>query len=382
MFKNDDLMFEILSNKGSDRIRWTNLLENVHNKDIYFTPEYMELFENSSDNASQNFGGEPKLAIFGNDENYILYPFFKRSISQLDFYKQLTLNYGELYDIITPWYFSGMLYKISNAKQSNQTFVENITNLFLISFNKYCINQNIISEFMRLHPFISDYKLLQYVDNGVKKSSDVVYVNLDLDKCSIFENFKKSNRNCISKCKRNNVRVFQSTDNYYIAEFYRLYIANMERLNADNKYYFSKSFLYNIFELLQQNSTLFVAEYEGRVIAISLFIYKYGFVHYYLSASDSKFNKLCPVNLIIYEAIMWAKKQGYKIFELGGGYKLNDDLYKFKSSFSKDSVDFCTYSKIHNEKIYQILCNARNEYDRINGCSDSINSEYFPAYRR
>lgn len=375
-------MFEILSNRGLDRIRWTNLLENVHNKDIYFTPEYMELFENSSDNISKNFGGEPKLALFGNDENYILYPFFKRSICQLDFYKQLALNYGELYDIITPWYFSGMLYKISNSKQFDPLFLKKFTSRFLIEFNEYCINQNIISEFMRLHPFSDNCKLLQCLGSEVKKSNDVIYVNLELDESRIFKNFKKSNRNCISKSKRNNVRVFQSTDNYYIAEFYRLYTTNMERLNADEKYYFSKPFFDKIFESLQKNSTLFVAEYAGSVIAVSLFIYKYGFVHYYLSASDSNFNKLCPINLIIYEAIMWAKEKGYQILELGGGYKLNDNLYKFKSSFSKDSVDFCTYSKIHNEKIYQILCNARNEYDRINGCSDSINSEYFPAYRR
>lgn len=382
MFKNNNWVFEILNNRGLDLIRWNNLLENVQYNDIYFTSEYMELFENTSDNISKNFGGEPILAFFGNDNDYILYPFFRRAIHQLDFYKSLALNHGELYDIISPWYFSGILYQTSNSKKLNPTFYNDIIKQFMAEFNKYCINQNIISEFMRLHPFINDCKLLQSSLSNVKKSNDVVYVNLGLDKNIIFENLKKSNRNCISKSKRNNVRVFQSTDRYYIDEFYRLYTNNMERLNADEKYYFPKSFFFNIFDLLDKNSTLFVAEYYGRVIAISLFMYKYGFVHYYLSASDSNFNKLCPINLIVYEAIMWAKENGYKIFELGGGYKSNDSLFKFKSSFSKDNVDFCTYTKIHNEKIYQILCNARDEYDRINGCPTNINSDYFPAYRK
>jgi hypothetical protein len=381
MFSNKCFKFEILNSRGSDLIRWNELLENVAAKDIYFSPEYMELFGNTHDEESKNFGGEPQLAFFGDEEHFILYPFFKRQICQLDFYKELSLNYGQLYDIVSPWYFSGMLYHTDPHKFDDQLLAD-LTNRFLAKFNDYCVSNNIVSEFMRLHPFINNGKLVQSLDGTVKKSSDVVYIDLSVDAKKIHENFTKPNRNCISKSKRNNVHVFLSTDAYYIDEFYRLYTSNMDRLNASKKYYFSQLFFYNLFKLLSGNSTLFVAEYDGKVIAASLFIYKYGFVHYYLSASDPNFNKLCPVNLIIHEAIMWAKEKGNRILELGGGYDLNDSLSKFKSSFSKDSIDFYTYSKIHNGHMYKLLCDARDEYDRINGNPENIRSNYFPAYRR
>lgn len=380
MFSNRCFRFEILNSRESDLVRWNELLKNVAAKDIYFSPEYMELFGNTLDAESKNFGGEPQLAFFGDEEYFILYPFFKREICRLDFYKELPLNYGQLYDIVSPWYFSGMLYHTRSHK-SDDRLLADLTNRFLLKFNDYCRSNNIVSEFMRLHPFINN-ELIPCLGANVKKSSDVIYIDLSADVKKIVGNFTKANRNCISKSKRNNVRVFLSTDAYYVDEFYRLYTNNMDRLNASKKYYFSKPFLYKLFKLLSGNSTLFIAEYDGKVIAASLFIYKYGFVHYYLSASDPDFNKLCPVNLIIHEAILWAKENGNRILELGGGYSLNDSLYKFKSSFSKDSIDFYTYTKIHNEHIYKLLCDARDEYDRINGNPENIRSGFFPAYRR
>lgn len=379
MFNNELFRFEILNDHDSDLVRWRNLLKKVVDKDVYSSPEYMGLFRNSRDEESENFGGEPKLAFFGNDEFFLLYPFFKRQICKLDFCKGLAFNCDCFYDIVSPWYYGGMLYHTTDKRKEDLIL---LTNEFRGRFNSYCQENNIVSEFMRLHPFINHDILVQCLGMNSKKLKDIVCINLNSDVSEIVENFKKSKRKGIAKSRRNNVRVFLSSDAYYINEFHRLYTNNMDKLKANKKYYFSKFFLDKLFEVLYDNSTLFVAEYDGKVIASSLFIFKHGFVHCYLSASDPNFNRLHPISLIIYEATIWAKENGNKILELGGGYKLNDSLYKFKSSFSKDTVELYAYTKIHNEHIYKMLCDAREEYGRIKSHSESALCDYFPVYRK
>lgn len=373
--------FEILQNTESDRIRWNYLLGRVKNKDVYFMPEYMELFQNAPPEVSRNFGGEAILAFYGNDDVFIIYPFFKRPVHELEFYKAMPLNYGSIYDIISPWYYSGILINSAN-EPANIALCECLLNSFLKEFHKYCTDTNIVSEFMRLHPFIKNGVLDKIISNNSKKSGDVVYINLSQDLNTIFKNMNKSNRNCISKSLRNGVNVFKSQNRTDLNIFYQLYTSTMKQVNAENRYYFPKSFFDEMFNCLGDSVTLFIAEYDCKPIAASIFLNKYGFVHYYLSGSDPDYRKICPTNLLLWEAIMWAKKQDYEIFEFGGGHGQGGSLYKFKSSFSKDRVDFYTYTKIHNEKIYKVLCDARDEYDRINGFQININSEYFPAYRK
>lgn len=377
----DSWRFEILQNIGSDRIRWNDLLGRIQNKDIYFMPEYMKLFENAPTEVSRNFGGEAILAYYGNDDLFIVYPFFKRPVHELNFYETMPLNYGSIYDIISPWYYSGILIHSTN-EQANMASCECLVNYFLKEFHEYCTEQNIIAEFMRLHPFIKNDVFDQIISKNSKKSGDVVYVDLSQDTNAIFKNINKSNRNCISKSLRKCVKVYKSQNKTDLNIFYQLYTSTMEHVDAEKRYYFPKSFFNEMFNCLGDSATLFIAEYNGKPIASSIFLNKYGFVHYYLSGSDPDYRKLCPTNLLLWEAIIWAKKQEYKIFEFGGGHGEGSSLYKFKSSFSKNSVDFYTYTKIHDEKIYQILCDARDEYDRINEFQPKINSEYFPAYRK
>ncbi|MBP2029954.1 lipid II:glycine glycyltransferase (peptidoglycan interpeptide bridge formation enzyme) [Methanohalophilus levihalophilus] len=155
----------------------------------------------------------------------------------------------------------------------------------------------------------------------------------------------------------------------------------MERIDANTKYFFPKSFFYNLFDLLGENATLFIAEYNNNPIAASVFLNDHDFVHYYLSGSNPDFRNLCSTNLILYEAIIWAKAEGYKIFELGGGYKAGDSLYKFKSSFSSTTEIFYIYKKIHKQELYDLLCDLKAKYEGID-VSDLMTSGYFPAYRK
>ena len=155
----------------------------------------------------------------------------------------------------------------------------------------------------------------------------------------------------------------------------------MKRVNAKAAYFFPMKFFANLFEQFGENSELFYAEYNNRIIAAVIILFNKNIVHYFLGGTDSEFLNLRPNNLLFNEIIVWAKKEGYEIFNLGGGYSGERELLRFKSSFTKTVENFYIYNKIHNTKAYRAVCKAKSLYDKEKGIS-LVDSSYFPAYRR
>lgn len=61
-------------------------------------------------------------------------------------------------------------------------------------------------------------------------------------------------------------------------------------------------------------------------------------MHYHLSGSVMEYRNLAPSNLLLYKAALWGCEHGYKTFHLGGGVGSGEDnLYKFKAAFNKNS---------------------------------------------
>lgn len=367
----------ILTTTGQDIEKWRSLVNKNPKADVYFTPEYAKVFEATKGETREAFGGEAQLFFYGNEQNYIIYPVFKRRISELPFSPLLPPESGDWFDIVSPYGYSGPLAYISEPKIERslwQSFGE--------EFHSYCLQSNIVTEFTRLHPYIENHLALQkFPGYSIRKSSEVVYIDLHQDEPLIRKNMTKGNKSSVSKARRSGVEILSSKAKDDIATFHQLYTHTMERSEAKRAYFFPMEFFNNTLQLLGDNIELFSAWYEGQMIAASLFLFKGNLVHYYLSGSDASFLSVCPNNLLLYEVILWAKEQGYKIFNLGGGYQSNDSLFCFKSSFSKTAADFYTYSRVHNEEIYEILCQAGDKYDRMTG-KEAVSSDYFPKYRR
>ena len=81
------------------------------------------------------------------------------------------------------------------------------------------------------------------------------------------------------------------------------------------------------------------------------------YFHYHLSGSKKDALRLSPNNLLLWEAIQYAQKHGYKKMHFGGGLSdsTEDNLFKFKSRFSKNYADFYIGKRIHNQEVYKIL---------------------------
>ena len=66
-------------------------------------------------------------------------------------------------------------------------------------------------------------------------------------------------------------------------------------------------------------------------------------------------------------------EENYKYFNLGGGLgNVQDDLFRFKASFSKDFKSFQVWKYIANKEVYNSFVKEKQMY---------LNTDFFPLYR-
>jgi len=152
----------------------------------------------------------------------------------------------------------------------------------------------------------------------------------------------------------------------------------MQRNHAQPSYYFTHEYFETIRDELGAHARFVLAEYKGQIIAATLYLHDETNVFFYLGGSDSSFQNVRPTNALHYDTICWAHAAGKKRLILGGGYKPNDGIFHFKSTFSQHRQSFRTYKRVHLEDNYAALSQAwRTYYDDH---EDELT--YFPCYRR
>jgi len=371
-----DFEFSTLGVEGNDINRWENLLSRL-DADIYYSPKYLSLFDGKDSTITERFGMDPKLIVYGNEDNFVINPILKKPINTLAFYPKNRENDTDkqFYDIVSPWYYGGPLVTYTDEK-NRKSLVEG----YFSHFDEYCISENIISEFTRLHPLLKNNEVVeQYLKPEMRNK--IVYVDLMQDEEDIWNAYKKENRKSINRSQKRGVEVVISRKKEDIEKFYRLYTDAMKRLNADKAYYLSLDFFNNLFNNLNEKVQLFIALYEGEMIAGSILIAGNEISHDYLRAFNPDSSVLVPNNLIVHNKIMWAKKNGYKIFSLQGGHGMDDGIFRFKLTFSQLTADYYTYSVIHKPKEYDYLSGLKREYNALTN-QVAASDSYFPFYRQ
>ncbi len=299
--------------------------------DIFFTPEYQDLF------AQTEFGGEPC--------QYAGYLFYKRRIEGTSYF-----------DIVSPYGYSG------HTQESAKN---------LDSFHIWCLQENIIAEFARLHPFIENHKCLE--SDFLKYEHEIYYVDLTQSEDDIWKGFDKGCKSAIKKAQKDYLAEIRISNLSELMYWYTLYTDTMRRIQASDSYFFTRAWSVKMFYLFNDNIAVGVCfDDEAERISQSILL-RYGdYCHYFLSGSKERSQGAS--NLVLWKAIKWAKTQGCKVFNLGGGLKAGDSLESFKRSFTKTSKPFFTYRKIHNQEVYNQLCRDKGVQPNSDG--------FFPAYRR
>lgn len=337
---------------------WNDILKNEFEnlQDIYFNYDYFELF-------AKTYNTKPE-GIYWEDKNLkIFWTHLIREISRIKIYENF-----KYFDLVTPYGYGGpLIYK----KVKNNELIENSIKQFYVDYRKLMEENGIISEFVRFHPVLKNWEEFERFFD-VKYSNQVIILDLSQRYEDIWKNMEKKTRYYTNKALKEfpDVYISHNPSEDKIKEFILLYKATMDKNRASEKYYFSKNFIKNHFNL----DCLYIScnNKDGITGAISLFLKGHTIMHYHLSATNDYF-KSSPSRAVLWSAIEWAKEQGLKWFHFGGGVGIEDSLYRFKRGFSKTQLPFHMGRIIHNSKIYNNLASLNPLIKK--------DPNFFPLYR-
>ena len=302
-------------------------------RDIYFTEEYVRLYENDQDEAY--------CAICEDLDQFVILPFLRRRI-------------GQYYDFETAYGYGG---PISNSK-SKQWIIAALKEI-----EKCFRDERYICGFVRFHPLIKNVEYCRDVIDCVLDRKTIV-VDLQESIDDIWgKQISSKNRNMIRKAQKNDLQFGADYNFDYKEEFIRLYNNTMSRLNAEEFYHFDDRYYDSFTDYFIGKSFIGTVTYNEKIISSAVFMMDGHYGHYHLSGSDRDFSSLGANNYLLWNAAIEMKNHNINWFHLGGGSNSNEDnsLYRFKRSFSPNENDFYIGKWIFNQSIYDKICTEWEE---------------------
>lgn len=316
-------------------------------KDIYFTEEYVKLYEDENNEAV--------CFIYKDETNIFLFPFLRRKFHY---------NNKIFFDFETAYGYSGPIVQFQD-----DSFLEKALKIFYT----FCIESNYIAGFVRFHPLLKNERLFDTIGNVINDRKTVA-IDLSLPEDNIWMNeIHSKNRNIIKKGIKNNLKFVIDTEYKYLNNFIDLYNKTMQKLSADDFYYFDSIYFNKLKKI--NNSFLGIVFYGDTIIAAAIFFHSEMYGHYHLSGNLVDYSFLSPNNFMLYSAMLELKRRNINQFHLGGGTTSSetDSLLKFKERFSKNYYQFSIGKIIFNETIYNKLS---SEWER-NNPHKANNYKYF-----
>jgi hypothetical protein len=349
------------SNSGiistSDAGLWRDLVVSSSAPDVYFLPEYLGFFERWGE-------GEALLFFYQDNGNTLLYPFLRRPLPEL---KDLETVSRRHCDVSTAYGYGGPLVSmqgddpdfVSRARSHLETLFEQM---------------GVVTEFVRFHPLLENHLVWQTIPTEFVQKT--VAIDLSGPQDTLWEQMNSNTRRKVRSSFNHDleVEISHAPDEY--AQFWSLYTSTMERLQATEYYRFSLEYVLGVGEVLGENAMSCIVRHRGRPAAAGIFL-KYGpFLHYHLGGSDEELLPLRPNDRMFFEMACWGMANLARLFHLGGGYRANDSLFRFKTGFSKDLRDFHVGKIVNDEEMNAVLTKARLRTGKPPPATD-----FFPAYR-
>ena len=331
--------------------QWDETVKGFAEYDVYYLSGYVKAFYIHGD-------GDPFLLYYEGQGLRAIYVYMRRP----------TAIEG-VYDSVTPYGYGGVLFEGDTSEANLQAFWKE----YLAKMEE----EHIVDNFVRYHPVLKNTVPMKAISNVIDLGKTIAF---DLTSPEvIWENIISKNRNMIRKAEKNGIEIHHGKDLDLFKDFRRIYNATMDKVNADEYYYFGDKFYESIHNDLNENYEMFYAVLNGEIIAMSIMLFANKQMHYHLSGSMIEYRNLAPSNLLLYKAAKWGCEQGFKTLHLGGGVGSGEDnLYKFKAAFNRNSdYQFSIGKQTFNLDKYDELVKIRRESDS----SFDESSHFFPLYR-
>ena len=332
--------------------------------DVYHLPHYVWL-------DAQRTHTIPEAILIQDGDRVFFAPYHMRSCSEI---KGLEAIAPDTYDLISPYGYPSIL--LSEAAQQDSEFA----NAALAEFKQTLQKRGVCSAFFRLHPILSENFTEIFAPDTFYDNGQTVSIDLTLDEGQIWAKTRRGHQSTINKCQRLGLVGKTVSFAEYFEPFIAIYEETMDRVKAKEMYYFSRDYFQQLLQL-GDRLHLGIVEAEGEMVCASLFFESCGIVQAHLGGTKTEFLKKSPFNLLLHHMRLWAKERGNTHLHIGGGVGgKKDNLFTFKSGFSKQRHQFLTAGLVFDKAKYQELTAARAKALEKTP-QQLIDSEFFPAYR-
>jgi hypothetical protein len=338
--------------------KWCSLWDNWPHREVFAHPDYVRLFAQPGDRimcaAMETAGGG------------IIFPFIMRPLAR----ESWMPSDAKDCDIVSPYGYGG-------AFAWNCS--ENDASDFWSDFEAWAVENKIISSFVRLSLFAEQ----QIPFAGMVASDRLNVVRpLSLTPDELWYDFEHKVRKNVNCAKRSNVIVEIDLQGRRLDDFLDIYYSTMDRRGADGAYYFSKQFFESLIHNLTGQYAFFHAKCNGVVVSTELVLVSANNIYSFLGGTSYEALAQRPNDLLKYEIIVWGSYAGKKNYVLGGGYGVEDGIYRYKKSFAPNGIlPFYVGKQIYDRSAYDHLVLLRRAFEEIQNKAWTPKSGYFPEYR-
>jgi len=334
----------------SEKEEWVSYVKRSLDYDFYHTWTYHTLHVPE---------GTAILFIYEDGNDFIAIPLLKRVIP-----------YSVFFDMGSVYGYGG---PISNHSFANLD--PGLIEQFKSNLLDFLKEENIISVFSRLHPFLDQAPLMKHFD-GVVQNGKVVALDLTI---SLEEQRKQYQERVFRKIKQ------LRNKGYYVAEasskadirtFVEIYTLNMLRIDASDYYLFDETYFDRLLSSDEYDARLlFVYNETGYPICGAVIVFTNQIIQAHLLGTRAEYLQDSPAKLLIDEITLLGRGMGMKYYNLGGGLGFKEDsLFQWKKTFSHLTFDYQSWRFVVNKAEYHSMV-----LDMGLDCNSEV--DFFPLYR-
>lgn len=244
-------------------------------------------------------------------------------------------------------------------------------------FDAWAHTERVVTEFVRLSlfPDVLDHP-------GRLRPRTVNYVReLPADESEVAAGCEPKVRQNARRALRAGVTARIVEDDSLLADFERIYLGTMVRLDSAAWYRFDHEFFTALHAGFGGRIAYAVGELDGVPVSMDLLLLGRDTAYYFLGGTDFEAAGARPNDLVKLTAMEWLAAKGYRRYVLGGGVRSGDGLERYKRGFApQGTVRFSTAERVLDPSGFEALVEVRRaQAGDVEGGDDV--GEFFPAYR-
>jgi hypothetical protein len=346
------------ASSARDRGRWLDHWSRWPQRDVMAHPEFGRLFARPHDRV---IAAAMRTATGG-----ILYPVVVRPLAAEPWAGKETRSS----DLTTPYGYGGPFAWGATAADAQR---------FWSRFDEWAAEQGAATSFARLSLFPG--RILPFNGQTVVHGPNVVR-RVDLSPEELWSDYRSGARRNIDIARRVGVQVEFDADGKRLGEFLEVYASTMDRCGAAPGYYFPRSFFETLVRQLGGHLTFAHAIVGGKVVASEIVLLSSDHAVSFLGGTLPAGLPIGAAALIKHEIFLWCRERGMKAVVLGGGYRPDDGVLRFKRQFGRAiEVPFLLGLKTYDVEESRRLLEARRQWERGQGREWTPAPTYFPEYR-